>query len=274
MTTEPLTVVELAQDFRRVGISNGDALIVHSSFRSLGHLDGGPNAVIDALLSAVGPSGHLLLPAFTFSLPAWNMEPFDVGRSKSRVGAITEVARTRPDFIRSFHPTHSVLVHGPDAAEIARNHLHSTPLGLESPFGRMERLNAKILMLGTYQDTNSSLHYCEVVAGLPYVQVAFSENSSTEIAWFINAEGAVEYTEIREVPGCSRGFRAIEQPLRESGVLLDVQVGRASSQLLSLPALVAAAKQILAADPTLLLCHNDGCLICTKRRRFMKTLKG
>ncbi len=186
--------------------AKGDAVILHSSFKSLGTVDGGPNTVIDALLDAVGSHGHLLVPTFTYSLPMWHVEPFDPKTSKARVGVIPEVLRQRPDAHRSFHPTHSVAVIGPHAEDIIRNHLHATPLGADCPFDRMRKFDAKILMLGTFQDTNSSLHLCEVLAGLPYVRVAFTEGQDFEIAWFINEDGQVEYTQFFEVPGCSRGF--------------------------------------------------------------------
>jgi aminoglycoside 3-N-acetyltransferase len=264
-----LTRQQLADAFAEIGIQQGDAVILHSSFKSLGTVDGGPNTVIDALLDAVGPHGHLLVPTFTYSLPMWHVEPFDPKTSKARVGVIPDVLRQRTDAHRSFHPTHSVAVIGPHAEDIIRNHLHATPLGADCPFDRMRKFDAKILMLGTFQDTNSSLHLCEVLAGLPYVRVAFTEGQDFEIAWFINEDGQVEYTQIFEVPGCSRGFRVVEEPLRQVGVLRDVRVGPSVSQLLRLNDLVNAMKELLHADPTMLLCTHNDCGICPKRRRFM-----
>jgi aminoglycoside N3'-acetyltransferase len=129
--------------------------------------------------------------------------------------------------------------------------------------------HAKILMLGTFQDTNSSLHYCEVAVELPYIHVPFSDDQDFEMAWFFNEHGQVEYTQITEVPGCSRGFRKIEQPLRECGVLTDVRVGAAACQLLDLRALVQAAREILNEDPCFLLCETANCAICPKRRRAL-----
>lgn len=92
-----LTRQQLADAFAGLGIQQGDAVILHSSFKSLGTVDGGPNTVIDALLDAVGSQGHLLVPTFTYSLPMWHIEPFDPKTSKARVGVIPEVFRQRPD---------------------------------------------------------------------------------------------------------------------------------------------------------------------------------
>ncbi|MCX7625397.1 MAG: AAC(3) family N-acetyltransferase [Candidatus Sumerlaeaceae bacterium] len=266
----PLTRESLAEEFTRAGLRSGDSVILHSSLKSLGAVEGGAEAVVQALLDVIGETGHLLVPTFTYCLPIWNIPPFDVRNSKSRVGAITEAVRLHEGAVRSFHPTHSVAVIGPGRDSLVKNHLHATPLGVDCPFDRMRRLGAKILMLGTTQDTNSSLHLCEVLAKLPYVNVAFSDGQDFELAWFINEQGEIEYTPIYEVPGCSRGFRVVEGPLRRAGVLVDVHVGLAPSQLLDLENLIAAMLDLLRLDPVMLLCTNESCAICTKRRAYMK----
>lgn len=260
---------ELERDLRLAGIDAGDNVILHSSLRSLGAMRGGPDAVVDAFMDVIGDAGNLMVPTFTYCLPAWKSEPFDIRSTRSRTGAITEAVRNHPMALRSFHPTHSVAVLGPDAEAIVRNHMHATAIGLESPFGRMHERGAKIVMLGTRQDTNSSLHYCEVHAAVPYVEVAFTEGRSFDVAWFINERGQVEYTEIHEVPGCSRGFNKVEAELELSGVLRKVKLGPAASQVLDLPALVAAMDVILRRDPAILLCTLEGCSICPKRHRHL-----
>jgi aminoglycoside 3-N-acetyltransferase len=266
------TQSQLSDELRRVGIRAGDNLILHSSFKSLGALAGGPDMVVDAIVDVLGMDGHLLVPTFTYCLPMWNAEPFNIRETKARVGIIPETLRKRADALRSFHPTHSVAVIGPDREQLIRNHLHATPIGLDSPFARMRGCGAKILMLGTCQDTNSSLHLCEVLAGLPYVNIAFSDGQDFEVAWFINENGQTEYTQIREVPGCSRGFRAVEPLLRERGVLRDVHVAGAASQLLNLNDFIIAVSDILEKCPTILLCETPNCTICPKRRTHMRKL--
>ena len=38
--------------------------MVHSSLSRIGHVIGGPGAVIDALLAVIGPDGTLMMPSF------------------------------------------------------------------------------------------------------------------------------------------------------------------------------------------------------------------
>ncbi|MCX7018614.1 MAG: AAC(3) family N-acetyltransferase [bacterium] len=265
-----LTANDLARAFRDIGLAPGDNVILHSSFKSLGPVEGGPQCVVDAMMDVISPGGHLMTPTFTYCLPVWNVQPFDIAHTKSRVGAITEAVRLYPGAMRSFHPTHSVAVIGPDAEEIVRNHMRATPIGLDSPFDRMRRRGARILMLGVNQNTNSSLHLCEVAAGMPYVQVAFTPNQNCETAWFFNEQGQIEHTQIYEPPGCSRGFREIEPELRQLGILRDMCVARAESQLLYLPQMADAVIGILRKRQTLLLCGNPDCSICPRRRYYMQ----
>lgn len=264
------SAADLVADLKQAGIREGDNLIVHSSLKSVGPVEKGPETVVEALLQAIGPAGNLLVPTFTYSLPMWDCDPFDLHHTPGRVGAIPEFVRQHPWARRSFHPTHSVAVIGPDAEAIIANHLQATPIGLTSPFGRMYRRGAKILMLGTFQDTNSSLHYCEIASGMEYVHVTFTEGQDYEIAWFLNERDQVEYTKIHEVPGCSRGFRTVEVPLRERGVLRHVRVGEADCQLLEFRKLVPAVSELLAANPSMLLCRISNCAICPRRRAFLR----
>jgi len=264
---------QLADDLAAAGISTGSGLILHSSLRSLGRVSGGPGSVLEAVLDVLGPYGHLLVPTFTYSLPGWKADPFEYEKSPARTGAIPEFVRRDPRSQRSFHPTHSVAVIGPDAQSITANHMNFTPLGIGSPFSRMLDYNTNILMLGTRQDTNSSLHLCEVMAELPYINTCFTDGVDFEMAWYHNLHGEIEFAPMKEIPGCSRGFRAIEEEFTRRGVMRRVQVGSAQCQLLPMGAMVEAAIEILKKNPTLLLCHLEHCAICPRRRAVMEQNK-
>ena len=57
-----LTVEQLVEDLKAIGIQKGDTLLVHSSLSRLGYLKDGPKTFIEALLEAVGENGNLLMP--------------------------------------------------------------------------------------------------------------------------------------------------------------------------------------------------------------------
>src|SRR5215472_13751734 len=55
----------LVEQLRALGVVPGDVLLVHSSFRALRPVKGGPQGVIDALVETIGPSGTLVMPSWT-----------------------------------------------------------------------------------------------------------------------------------------------------------------------------------------------------------------
>ncbi len=153
---KPLSRGDLVTALRRLSLPDDAVVCVHSSLSSLGKVDGGPTTVVEALIDTLGDNGTLVFP--TFSLPGNTMEKtlvgdytFDARNTPSSMGAITETARRYGGFIRSIHPTHSVIARGPLAEELTKDHLTAlTPMGRGSPFFKMSYMNnAFILLLGS-----------------------------------------------------------------------------------------------------------------------------
>jgi aminoglycoside N3'-acetyltransferase len=51
----------IAADLRRLGVHEGDLLMVHASMRALGPIEGGADGLINALQVAVGRGGTLFM---------------------------------------------------------------------------------------------------------------------------------------------------------------------------------------------------------------------
>jgi len=58
-------------DFKKIGIQKGDHLAVTLSFKSIGHVKGGPDTFIDALIEVVGSEGTIMVNTFTVCIPFW-----------------------------------------------------------------------------------------------------------------------------------------------------------------------------------------------------------
>ena len=54
-------VEHIEGDLRSLGVAAGDLLMVHASLRAIGPVDGGAEGVLEALETAVGPGGTLLM---------------------------------------------------------------------------------------------------------------------------------------------------------------------------------------------------------------------
>ncbi len=62
---QPKTEAGLEEDFATIGVTHGMTLMVHSSLSSIGWVVGGAPTVVRALLSVLGESGTLVMPAAT-----------------------------------------------------------------------------------------------------------------------------------------------------------------------------------------------------------------
>jgi aminoglycoside 3-N-acetyltransferase len=143
---------------------------VHASLRALGHVPGGAEAVIQALLAALGDGGTLLMPALTYERVTRESPVFNVNLTPANVGIIPETFRRRPGTGRSVHPTHSVCAVGPLTASLLDPHLEdSTPCGPHSPFRALPEHDGQILMLGCGLEPNTSMHAIEEQVVPPYL---------------------------------------------------------------------------------------------------------
>lgn len=167
------TTQQLIDDLHSLGIRPGDTVLMHSSWKSLGGVEGGIPAFFNAFLSLLGPDGTLVLPALSFDSVSKEQPVFDVQSTPvcPGIGYLPEFFRTQVHgTIRSLHPTHSCCMTGNQASFLAEGHeLDETPVGPNSPFAKLPQLNGWILMLGCSPDRNTSMHGVEETAEPPYL---------------------------------------------------------------------------------------------------------
>ncbi len=235
----------LTRDLLDLGVRPGGVLLVHSSLRALGPLEGGAEAVLRGLLAALGPRGTLLLPALSYASVGPRQPLFDQLGTPSCIGALPEYFRRRAGTLRSVHPTHSVCALGPLAAELLSGHeLDSTPVGPHSPFARLPQVAGQILFLGCGMRPNTSMHGVEELAEPPYLFGAWSEYTCRL------ADGRELGMRVR-----NHGFAGVEQRYERAAALLDAgglrtgPVLQAQCQLLEAAALWSAALPALRSDP-------------------------
>ena len=140
--------------------------------------------MIDALLSIVGGSGTVVMPAQSsdnsdpgqwrnppvpndwFETICREMPPFDKERTPTRgVGRIPELFRVYPKTRRSNHPQASFTANGKYSSQILETHVLTPAFGMDSPLGALYRLNAQALMIGVSYECCTALHLAEVLSG-------------------------------------------------------------------------------------------------------------
>lgn len=157
----------LVAALRKLGVAAGDTVMVHASWLPDNGFRGGPAGFVAGLKEAVGPDGLLVMPSFTYhdeSSAAFLARGgvMDVRRSPSRMGLLSEVFRRDRGARRSLSPTHPLAAWGRDADAFLAGH-EATPasFGPDSPFGRLAKRDARILLVDAPFSTVTYTHFLE-----------------------------------------------------------------------------------------------------------------
>lgn len=157
----------LLKQMESMGIDRTGTLLVHSSFKSIGEVDGGAETVLD-VLSDYMKEGLLVLPTHTWSYIDAQNPRFSVMESPSCIGILPELFRRRPGVIRSWHPTHSVAALGAEAASFtAGDERWDTPCARGSVYGKLLDREAQIMLLGVDLRRNTFIHGIEEWVDIP-----------------------------------------------------------------------------------------------------------
>jgi aminoglycoside 3-N-acetyltransferase len=253
----------LEAQLRRIGLGAGDRVVVHSSMREMGPIDGGAEAVVTAFLDVLGPGGLLVAPTFNF-----RETRFDPDATPSRMGRITETVRGWPGAARSWHPTHAVAAIGPDAAALCEgHHLVGGGLSIGSPLDRLAASGGWVLLIGVGHNRNSTVHVGEAHARVPYLRLPSRAQGPFKVPMTVRGQQVM--ADMREIPGCSESFGAVEGALRRRGFIRDGMIGKASAQLMRGTDLIRTVVDLVSAEPGLLLCTSPDCAHCTESRQLL-----
>ena len=250
-----LRTAEVADQLRALGVREGGVLLVHTSFRAVRPVQGGPAGLIDALRAALGPAGTLVMPSWTGD----DESPFDPAATPASedLGVVADTFWRLPGVVRSDHPF-ALAAAGPHAARITADPLPLPPHVPESPVGRVHQLDGQVLLLGVNHDADTTLHLAELLAGVPY-----------RIPKHITVirDGRPVRVEYGENDHCCERFALMDGWLRERGLQSEGIVGHASARLASSRDVVALALDHISRDSLVFLHHpSDACEDCDAAR--------
>lgn len=248
---DPFPIPAVTAQLRALGVEAGDVLLVHTSFRALRPVEGGPTGLIEALGRAIGPSGTLVMPSWTGDDNAL-FDPATTPASAD-LGVVADTFWRLPSTLRSGHPF-AFAARGPKADRITADRLVLPPHQPESPVGRVLDCDGKILLLGVDHDANTTLHLAELLAGVPYRVphhiTAMQDGRPTRIGYLENDH-------------CCERFRLADDWMTERGLQADGPVGHAPSRLMRSRDLVDTVLPRLKRDPCVFLHPRDaGCAEC------------
>ena len=145
-------------------------VVVHSSLRSIGRVEGGAVAVLDALVEYFTEDGGVLaIPTHTWHRLGEDIT-LDMNDAKTALGALSDVAAVDPRAVRSENPTHSVALFGNrrKIEELISNEAHlETPTAKNSLWGRLYAEGGCVLLIGVGLEKNTYFHAVEEMLELP-----------------------------------------------------------------------------------------------------------
>jgi aminoglycoside N3'-acetyltransferase len=277
--SEVVTRDELVRGLRDSGVREGDLILAHSSLSAFGHVEGGAETFVDALLEAVGPRGTVLAPTFTHGAVTsvgmlrhtLTVDPYHPRLTRLWTGAVPRAFLGRKGVVRSRHPTHSVAGLGPLAEECLKDQrLDDPPAGRTSAWAALARLGGKIVYAGAPLASSTFLHYLETVLEVPYLV--------DSVCAVRRDDGGTDLVTVRQhVPGhrefyssdwrTTKAFRA----LLAAGLRLGTaQVGLGEIVTVDAAEFERIGLEVLRADPALLLCDRQECLFCRQARRHAR----
>jgi len=241
---------EVVRQLRALGVAAGAVLLVHTSFRAVRPVEGGPLGLM------LGPEGTLVMPSWGGDEDA----PFDriVSPASADLGVVADTFWRLPGVRRSDHGN-AFAAAGPEALRVTAGPLPLPPHIPESPVGRVHELNGQVLLLGVGQDANTTLHLAELMAGVAY--------GVPKHCTVLRGGHAVR-VDYDENDHCCELFALADGWLRGRGVQSDGRVGNAPARLARSREIVRIAVEHLAREPLAFL-HpvSAGCLECDEARR-------
>jgi aminoglycoside 3-N-acetyltransferase len=247
-------IERVAEQLRSLGVRPGAVLLVHTSYRAVGPVAGGPLGLIAALRAALGSAGTLVMPTMTDGETVFDPR----ATPTAGMGITAELFWRQPGVVRSGHPGGSFAAEGPLAEAICAPQPLSPPHGPVSPVGRVHDLGGQVLLLGVTHSESTTLHLAEAIARVPY---------RVEHPCVVDQGGQVATVMIAETDHCCVGFRKADGWLRARGLQREGPVGSAVARLCDARDLVAVAALELASDALVFLCPAAaGCGECDTAR--------
>ena len=226
------------EDFLRqlseMGVERRKIVLVHSSLRLVGDIEGGGKTLLDALIEHCTAEGGLLcIPTHTWGFLRREIT-LDMTAAEACLGALSSIALADGRGIRSENPTHSMVVFGnrTRALKFIENELFvSSGTAPESCYGKIFREGGQILLVGVSHSRNTYLHCAEEMIDMPNRLSAEPrevniKRSSGEIVTRKIHTHRTDYTS-----DVSLRFTKYEMPFRYHGAICDGFLGDAPTQV-------------------------------------------
>ncbi|MBQ8357002.1 MAG: AAC(3) family N-acetyltransferase [Clostridia bacterium] len=222
-----ITKTQLKQEIAALGIAPNDTVLIHTSFKSIGDIEGGADTLIDAFTEYLR-DGLFLVPTHTWANVNRDQPVYRAAETVPCIGLVPRTAACRKDGIRSLHPTHSVWACGKEAAAfVAGEEAAETPCPVGGAWWRLGEVHAKLLLIGVGLSSNTYIHAIDEIAGL--------DDRLARDPWNVTvvAENGQRFTHPFRNHGRtgSANFDNFERPLTARGAMTVGKLGNATVRM-------------------------------------------
>lgn len=253
---------DIRAGFERLGLV-GRRVVIHSSLRSFGRVEGGADAVVAACVAAFET---ILVPAFCFDSNAppppgdrprrngtdytfydnwsrphvpWVVESAGVD---PKMGIVSRRFAALPGRVRSDHPWHSWVGYGSRGSRLVSDHPWNTT---NLPLERLADVDGYLVLVGVALTSCTAVHVAEERAG----RRAF-------IRWMTDRTGIVRRV---RAAGCAKGFDNLMPHC--SPLFSETYVGQCRVLTTKLQPFIEHAAALISSQPLLTMC-SPGCVRC------------
>ena len=263
---------QLKDQLESMGLKGDETILIHSSMKAIGAVDGGADTVLDVWMEYF-KNGLLLLPTHTWKTVNADNPVYNPYTTPSCVGLLTNMFMKRDGVIRSLHPTHSMSGYGKNAAEyLAGEEYNNTPCTPGGCYDRLKEVGGKVLLVGVGHERNTYIHSVEEVLNVPnrlsdmpmelVIELQEESNNSGKLPPYNRDDGWKKHTDNKlcrkvyvrkhynaQQPHISEDFAKLNQIFLDSGVVRKVKFGDADSLLCDAKGMFNIVRQVIAPDP-------------------------
>lgn len=223
---------ELKQQMAKLGLKSTDTVMIHTSMKAIGEVEGGADGLIDAFCEFLR-DGLFLVPTHTWEVVTKKNPVYDVRTTVPNIGAVPRAAAFRRDGFRSLHPTHSIWAHGKEAEEFVRNEENAgSPAATGFCWDKLADRHAKILLIGVKNDKNTFIHAIDERAQLPdrisedFFQVTIVDRDGNAM------KKPMHYHKCSKTEDISLFYGIFEKPMVKMGVQTFGRLGNAQVRII------------------------------------------
>ena len=242
---------EVQKAYLELGVRAGDCVMLHSGFGRDTGFTGTVDAFTDAILDALGEDGTFVMPSLAYRGAALdylsNLELFDVRKTPSMMGLVSEFFRRRDNVLRSLNPMHPVVAIGARAEWLVSGHEDAVySCGPDTPWSRLLEVDAKVLFFDTSFAAFTFFHHIEheVSPKLPFPLYAESPFDVPVADQAGNRKIVRTYAFSREAIR-RRRFARFEDELRQCGLIKHRRLGNTEVTLIRVRDAMSCAERMI-----------------------------